>query len=264
MPDIDVIANFESLEGIIKRCRDNHQVKVKEITLIKDMMNDPISDPADSADVENFDNIEGRAILDAVEQYNNDLPLRQVAIISGSYTQIDLTTIYADWNNNEFRIDNIQYPIQYADSYLDKNSYRQTTEAGTNKPILYFVSNGPTSQFGIWFIRPHVFDVGKNQTSIPKSHWEAVGNLAAAKVLRIASKRAGSFGDTAGNYQNKDLSGVRQRLLDDAKECEQVYKALIESEIPAFPVNWINWELEGQNGPLILHPYQSTYYFGRA
>lgn len=247
-----IVAVISSISELIRRVRDEHMVSIASITLIKDMMNVPPSDPPDSADVQNFDCTEGRAILDAVRQYNSDLPLGQYVSVVPTATSFYLDSIIDDWVPG-FRVVDIYHPRDY-ENPIPRINWRQGTDSSNGRPTLSFVDFIPTETFAMAYFRDHLFDIGKDLMSIPAEHIEAVACLAAGKILRKASRKASSFGDKPGGYENKDLTGPRQRWADDAKDCEQTYKDLIEAEKPAFPKNWIEWPFdESITGSLVFH-----------
>lgn len=258
-----VVATLYSLSHLIRRTRDKHMVDIEKISLIPDIKNTPAT-PLDSDNVENFNNAEGRAILDAVEKYNGDVPLSQAVVLAGGATSyyLDTSATSTDWNNSDHRIENIQYPLlsvgvvssENPNNWMDKNDYLQTLDPTTGRPIVKFFGEVPSGNWGLFFIRPHVFDIGRDEMSIPRNHWEAIAYLAASKMLTLAAGLSSGFGDRPGGYENKDMSGVRQRYVDQASLYEQKYKEEIEGDMPVLAPLWVDWDMDSTSGPRSFHP----------
>jgi hypothetical protein len=224
-----------------------------------------------SFDGTNFDNLEGRAILAAVTKYNKDIPWRQVAVFQGGpySNRYYLDTAIPGWDSMNYKIDRIQYPFSSnitpvsSEFYMNSNSWHQTLEGDTNRPILQFISenrsgygnSNPAQAFGVWYIRPHTFNFAQCLTSIPEIHSEAIAALAASKVLRSACSKAAQFGDRGGpGFESKDLGVLLQRLRDCAKDAEKLWSDLIGEDEPAFGPYFENWTVPSPTGTRDFHP----------
>lgn len=241
-----------SISEIIKLTRDFHMVDLAGITLIKDLNNTPASDD------ENFNCSEGRAIISAVRDYNGDLPLQQVIKVSPISGFYDLTDIDPDWNHREFRITNIEWPIQNDSidpSFMKKTFWAQTIDPTTGVPILKFnQGNNPGSEFAIHFTRPHVFSPKDNLTTVPEDHWEAVAKKAAAKILHQAAAKAASFSDQQTGYQSKDLASLQNRYLEQAAKYEEQYTLIVSAENNNFMPVIVEWDVDTPLGERVFHP----------
>lgn len=251
------VATLYSISNLIKRCRNAHLVDVVGIDLIPDLTNDP-GDTPDAANLDNWDSSEAESILDAVEDYSSDKPLHQILLVSAGANQQKyfLDELVTGWDNKDWKIERIQYPIdgQLKENWFENQDYRQTRDPATGRPILQFQERTLTGSFAIHYFRPHVFEPGLDQMSIPRDHWEVVAKKAAAKVLRKAAAICASFGDRVAGFDNKDLSGVMQRYETKAEKYDAEYDKIIGQEEPDASPTWITWPGSSPTGYRDFHP----------
>lgn len=251
------VATLYSISGLIKRVRNNHLVDVASIDLIPDLENYPGDTPS-SENLSNWDSSEAESILDAVEEYNSDKPLHQVLLVpavSGSYSYF-LDTLITGWANKDWRVERVQYPVdgQFKQQFMENQKWRQTLDPATNRPILQFQETTLTGHFCIHYFRPHVFDPGLDQMSIPRDHWEPVAKKAAAKVLRKAAAICASFGDRVAGFDSKNLNGAMERYETKADKNDAEYDRIINVEVPDAQPTWITWEGSSPTGYRDFHP----------
>jgi hypothetical protein len=242
-----------SISQIIKFTRDFHNIDIDKISLIKDVDNTP------GATEDNFDCSEGRAILAAVRKYNGDLPLDQaIKVQSSGANNYDLTVIEPEWNHREFRITNIQWPIDensLEPTFMKKTFWHQSLDPTTGKPVLKFMrGNSPGSEFSIHFTRPHQFSITEDETTIPEDHWEIIAKIAAANILEMAAGIVSSFSDQATGYSSKDLGSIQNRYLELATKYREQYDALVNGEINNAPPVIVEWDLDAPLGERVFHP----------
>lgn len=244
---------YYPLGDIIKMTRDCHMVDIASITLIDDMDNEPISAPAVSSEVANFDCSEGRDIISAVQQYNQDVPRQKIVRVNGGPYSFYLDNLVPGWDNRNHKVLRLKYPLEGArESWLSGNSWRQTLDEDDGRPMLQFMDRSLVGGFGMLYSCLHIFDVGLNRTTIPPEHWEYIAHLAASKVLRKASVKCAGFGSQIAGYSSKDLSNMRSQYLESAKEAAAYYEQLIQPDTPPLAPTWVSWGLQTDGGYRLL------------
>lgn len=252
------------MSSIITRARSIHQTNTKKLSLIPDLS---LSVPSEN----NFMNDEGGCVLTAAKQYSTDAPLRQVFLAQGADDVFlyDLETMIPGWNDR-YEIEMIEYPLDLPQmNFMDNNCWDQSVNPATMRSCLWFSSNFPggngssyyasfpSGSFGIWYMRPHIFDTSTNLSSIPDWHEEAVSQLAASLFMCLASNIAAQFSDKT-SIENKDLGGLSARIQGQADKAKAEYDRIIGKDQVAFGPQVVGWEVQGTLGWMPFHPARSS------
>ena len=260
-----------SMASILVRARAIHRVDYPKLSRIVDPT---LALPASVAALQAsngsvlFANDEGGCVIEAIEEYNQDIPNRRCVVVQGQngVWLYFLDDIITGWDNQVQIIEDIIYPLGVPEEVrMNRNVWAQTMDPSTERPVLRFQTDRPTgssytamypsNSFAIMYLEPYLFNINTGECNIRTVHEGAISNLIAAKYLELAANECAQFGDQQ-IFQNKDMKDLHARLQTRADKCREEYnKVVVKDQYDKGP-HWAGWYLSLPTGWSPFHPDQ--------
>lgn len=220
---------------------------------------------------------EGRALNRAVDQYSKDRPRRRVTTVSTNQSPIlytyDLTLIVTalisppDGWSDDHRILKIQHPIdsdftggasQYqGEIFIDPGDWVETIDAANEHPMLRFKRNAPSTNFALWWMEPHQWDLSKKKTTIPRSDTTVLAYAAAEQLMIMLANRAVMFSeDPSMKADGVDYKSITDRANGQAGKMKGKYDEIMGKKNTVFTPTFVQNDFPSPTGYRPFHPPQ--------